>query len=86
MELVRATRENGAVELGASPRGAAMLLHASKAWAWLSGQSFVTPDDVQAMARPVLRHRLRLRADVVIEGLRSDEIIESILAVVPVPR
>ena len=86
VDIARATRTNGAVELGASPRGAAMLMHASKAWAWLSSRSFVTPDDVQAMTRPVLRHRLRLRADVVIEGVEPDEVLESILAKVPVPK
>lgn len=86
VDLARATRENGAVELGVSPRGSAMLLHAAKAWAWLSGRTFVTPDEVQAMARPVLRHRLRLRPDVQIEGIGPDDIIGSVLSAVPVPR
>ena len=86
VNLARATRENGAIELGVSPRGSAMLLHASKAWSWLSGMTFVTPDEVQVMAKPVLRHRLRLRADVLIEGVEPDEILDSILTAVPVPR
>ncbi len=84
--VARATRENGAVELGVSPRGSAMLMHASKAWAWLRGRTFVTPDEVQAMVLPVFRHRLRLRADVLIEGVEPDEVLGSILAAVPVPR
>ncbi|MCB0991334.1 MAG: MoxR family ATPase [Acidimicrobiales bacterium] len=84
--LSRATRSDGAVELGVSPRGATMLLHAAKAWSWMSGRSFVTPDEVQAMARPALRHRIRLRADVVLDGTRPDEVIADILATVPVPR
>ncbi len=86
VSLVRATRESGPVELGISPRGAAMLLHAAKAWAWLSGRSFVTPDEVQAMARPVMRHRIRLRAEVAIEGTTPDQVIEGILRAVPAPR
>ncbi len=86
VSLARATRESGPVELGISPRGAAMLLHASKAWAWLSGRSFVTPDEVQAMARPVMRHRIRLRAEVAIEGTTPDQVIEGILRAVPAPR
>jgi MoxR-like ATPase len=63
-----------------------MLLHAAKAWTWLSGRGYVTPDEVQTMARPVLRHRLRLRADVLIEGVTPDEVLNSILGSVPVPR
>ncbi|HMR97601.1 MAG TPA: MoxR family ATPase, partial [Microthrixaceae bacterium] len=55
--VCRATRDSPSVELGVSPRGAAALLHASKAWAWLSGRSFVTPDEVKAVAKPTLRHR-----------------------------
>src|SRR5690606_37689093 len=50
--LARATRESPSLSLGVSPRGTAMLLHAAKAWAWLSGRAFVTPDEVKAMAKP----------------------------------
>ncbi|HTW10984.1 MAG TPA: MoxR family ATPase [Acidimicrobiales bacterium] len=84
--LARSTREAPSVALGVSTRGATMLLKASKAWAWLSGRPFVTPDDVQAVARPVMRHRLRLRADAELEGVTADGVIEGILAGVPVPR
>jgi MoxR-like ATPase len=63
-----------------------MLLKAAKAWAWLSGRGFVTPDDVQAVARPTIRHRLRLRPDAELEGATADGVIEGILATVPVPR
>lgn len=86
VNLARATREDGAVELGVSPRGATMLLHAAKAWAWMGARSYVTPDEVQAMARPALRHRIRLRADVVLDGTSPDEVLSDILAAVPVPR
>jgi MoxR-like ATPase len=84
--LARATRESPSLELGVSPRGAAMLLHAAKAWAWLSGRSFVTPDEVQAMARPTLRHRVLLRPEVELEGGTADGVLDGILAAVPVPR
>ena len=57
--LCRATRETPSVQLGVSPRGAASLLHAAKAWAWLSGRPFLTADEVKAIAKPVLRHRDR---------------------------
>lgn len=84
--LVRATRESPSLSLGASPRGATMLLRAAKAWAWLSGRDYVTPDDAQAMARPTLRHRLLLRPEVELEGASADGVLDGILAVVPVPR
>jgi len=84
--LARATRESPSVALGASPRGATMLLHATKAWAWLSGRDFVTPDDAKAMAHPTLRHRLVLRPEVELEGASADGVLDGILATVPVPR
>ncbi len=86
VSLVRATRETPSVSLGASPRGATMLLKAAKAWAWLSGRGFVTPDEVQAMARPTLRHRIRLRPEAELEGVTADAVIDGVLAGVPVPR
>jgi len=84
--IARATRVAPAVRLGASPRGAAMVLHAAKAWAWLSGRGFVTPDEVKAVAIPCLRHRLVLRPEHELEGATADGVIESVLASVPVPR
>jgi MoxR-like ATPase len=63
-----------------------MLLHAAKAWAWLVGRPFVTPDEVKAMARPALRHRIQLRAEVELEGVTPDAVLDGILASVPVPR
>jgi MoxR-like ATPase len=86
VEVARATRQSPSVTLGVSPRGAAMLLHASKAWAWLSGRDFVTPDDVKAMARPTLRHRLQLRPEAELEGGTPDGVLDGILGSVPVPR
>jgi MoxR-like ATPase len=84
--LVRATRASPAISLGVSPRGAANLLHASKAWAWLAGRPFVTPDEVKAVAKPALRHRLQLRPEVELEGASPDSVLDGILATVPAPR
>ena len=82
----RATRESPSITLGVSPRGAAMVLHAAKAWAWLSGRPFVTPDEVKAVARPAMRHRIQLRAELELEGATADGVLDSILATVPTPR
>ena len=84
--LARATRGNASLSLGVSPRGAAMLLHAAKAWAWLSGRGFVTPDEVQAVAKPCLRHRVLVRPELELEGASADTVLDGILAAVPTPR
>ena len=86
VELARGTRAAASVSLGASPRGATALLATSRAWAWLSGRDFVTPDDVQALARPTFRHRIELRPEAELEGVGVDAVLESVLASVPVPR
>lgn len=86
VSLVRATRQAPSVSLGVSTRGATMLLKAAKAWAWLSGRSFVTPDEVQAVARPTLGHRIRVRPEAELEGVTADAVIDGVLAGVPVPR
>jgi MoxR-like ATPase len=84
--IARATRESPSLSLGVSPRGTAMLLHAAKAWAWLVGRPYVTPDEVKAMARPALRHRIQLRPEVELEGVTADAVLDGLLATVPVPR
>jgi MoxR-like ATPase len=84
--VVRATRESPSLSLGVSPRGAASLLHAAKAWAWLSGRDFVTPDEVKAIAKPTLRHRLMVRPELELEGVTPDGVLDGVLATVPVPR
>ena len=86
VDLVRATRSMPSVSLGVSPRGATALLAASRAWAWLAGRSFVTPDDIKALALPTLRHRIQLRAEAEMEGITPQSVIESVLRSVPVPR
>jgi MoxR-like ATPase len=84
--LTRATRTSPSLSLGVSPRGTTMLLHAAKAWAFLSGKSFVTPDEVKAVALPTLRHRVQLRPEVELEGASVDGVLQGLLASVPVPR
>jgi MoxR-like ATPase len=86
VSLVRATRESPSLALGVSPRGATALLHAAKAWAWLASRDFVTPDEVKAVVKPTLRHRVLLRPEVELEGATPDGVLDGILASVPVPR
>src|SRR4029079_15794714 len=84
--LVRMTRELPAVELGASPRAAVHLLAASRAAARLDGRAFVTPDDVVAMATPVLAHRLVLRPEAELERVTPQAAVAAAIAAVAVPR
>jgi MoxR-like ATPase len=86
VDVVRATRGSPSLALGVSPRGATALLATSRAWAWLSGRDYVTPDDVKALARPTLRHRVQLRPEAELEGTSVDGVLDSVLAAVPVPR
>ena len=85
IEVVRATRQSPSLSLGVSPRGAAALLKTSKAWAWLSGRAFVTPDEVKTMAKPTLRHRVLVRPELEIEGIDADRVLDGILSQVPAP-
>jgi MoxR-like ATPase len=86
VDLARATRSSAAIRLGVSPRGATALLATSRAAAWLAGRDYVTPDDVKAVARPTLRHRLQLRPEAELDGTTPDRVLEGVLASVPVPR
>jgi MoxR-like ATPase len=86
VDIVGATRSSPALQLGVSPRGATALLGTARSWAWLSGRSYVTPDDVKAMARSTLRHRVMLRPEAELEGATPDGVLDGILASVPVPR
>lgn len=85
VDLARGTRESPSAKLGVSPRGTTALLHAAKAWAWLSGSDGVTPDHVQAMALPVWRHRILLRPEAELEGVSPDTILRAVLQQVQVP-
>jgi MoxR-like ATPase len=83
--LATATRESTALRLGASPRACLALQHAAQAAAALAGRDFVTPDDVQGLARPVLAHRLLLARDAVLDGRSAEDLLGEILVAVPVP-
>ncbi|MEN6357358.1 MAG: MoxR family ATPase [Armatimonadota bacterium] len=85
-KLVRKTRENRNLVLGASPRASICLLIGSKAVAAMNGRSYVIPDDIKQIAAPVLRHRLILRPEAEIEGLTPDRVIESTVSEIEVPR
>jgi len=84
--IVNETRNNPALYLGASPRASLALLRASKANAAIKGRDFVTPEDIKEMASPVLRHRIILTPEKEMEGITEDELIDSILKSVEVPR
>jgi len=86
VDLCRATRQAPSLRLGVSPRGATALLAASRAWAWLAGRDFVIPDDVKALARPALRHRIQLRPEAELEGVTPEGVLDGLLSSVPVPR
>jgi MoxR-like ATPase len=86
VDVCRATRSSPSLSLGASPRGATALLATAKAWAWLSGRDYLTPDDVKALARPTLRHRVQVRPEAELEGVTGDGVLEGVLSAVPVPR
>ena len=86
VDVVRGTRQSPSLSLGVSPRGATALLATARAWAWLQGRSYVTPDDVKALAHPTLRHRVQLRAEAELEGVTAESVLDTVLASVPVPR
>ena len=84
--LVRATRDAGALSAGAGPRGSLALIRAARANALIDGRGFVTPDDLQAVALPALRHRIVTSAEAEIEGLSADSVLNELLLRVPAPR
>lgn len=86
VDLVHSTRNSPSLQLGVSPRGATALLATSRAWAWLNGRDYVTPDDVKALAHPTLRHRMVLRAEAQFEGVSVDSLLDAALSNVAVPR
>ncbi len=83
--IVRATREEPTLALGASPRASVALFLASRAEAFLSGRDFVTPDDVKALALPVLRHRVMLTPEAEVEGQTVDDRLKGLLQTLPAP-
>ena len=86
VDIARATRQAPSLSLGVSPRGATALLRSSRAWAWLAGRDFVTPDDVKSLAHATLAHRLALRPEAELEGVDVGQVLGTAIGSVPVPR
>lgn len=86
MQIVRRTRESESIRFGASTRAGIAIGRAAKAWAYLAGRDYVTPDDIKMTAKPALRHRIQLSPHIELEGATVDQIIEELVGSVPVPR
>ncbi len=86
LQLIRRTRGDSRILLGASPRAATVLLRCAKAQAALSGRRYVTPDDVVALAPDVLRHRLVLHGETELAGMTVDDVVAELTAAIPIPR
>ena len=85
VDLVAATRSHPDVEVGASPRGALALLKVARGHALMSDRDFITPEDVKAMAEPVLAHRLTLRPEMWVRKVSGTDVVRSVLERVPAP-
>jgi MoxR-like ATPase len=85
VDVVRATRDASAIQVGASPRGSLALLKLSRAKAAVAGRDFVTPEDVKAVAVPALAHRLTLRPELWVQRVRPEDVVRDRLETVPTP-
>ena len=86
VSIIETTRRVNAVSIGASPRGSVALLLAAKSYAAINGRDFCIPDDIKELAPHILRHRIILKPEAEIDGIKTDKVIENILAQVKVPR
>ena len=86
VRIVEATRSDESLEIGASPRAGLALLRSARAKAALEARSFATPTDVKSLAVPVVAHRLVLRTEAWVRGVREQDVVEEVLASVPTPR
>lgn len=84
--IIHETRNNGNLYLGASPRASLAIMKTSKAVAAMQGRDFVTPDDIQYMAYPVLNHRVILTPEREMEGIETIDVIQEIIKKIEVPR
>jgi MoxR-like ATPase len=84
--LATQTRDLPDVRLGVSPRGSLALLQAARVAAAAAGRTYVTPDDIKALAEPTLAHRIILHPDAEVQGRTSAEVVARTLEAVPVPR
>jgi MoxR-like ATPase len=85
VDVVAATRSDGSVQVGASPRGSLAILKLARGRALLGGRDFVTPDDVKSVAVPALAHRLMLRPELWVQRIRPDDVVQRVLERVPTP-
>lgn len=86
ISIISETRNNPAIDIGSSPRGSIALLQCSKAAAIYSGRDYVIPEDIKKMAIPTLRHRVILKPEIELEGIKSEQVLGDILSKVKVPR
>lgn len=86
VNIVSETRNNPTIEIGSSPRGSIALLQCAKACAFYNGRDYVIPEDIKKMTIPTLRHRITLKPELELEGVRSDQVLRDILSKVKVPR
>ncbi|MGD6857001.1 AAA family ATPase [Bacillus infantis] len=86
MRIVRKTREAESIRFGASTRAAISIGKAGRAWAYLAGRDYVTPDDIKMVSKPALRHRIQLSPNAELEGRTVDQTIDELVGSVPVPR
>jgi MoxR-like ATPase len=85
VDIVNRTRGHGSVYLGASPRGSIALMKAAQAYAYMYRRDYVLPDDIQYLARFVLSHRIILKSEAKFEGISAEELVNQVVARVPVP-
>ncbi|MFC7079189.1 AAA family ATPase [Halorussus caseinilyticus] len=85
VDITRETRSDARTQVGVSPRGTQRLFETARTRALLDGREYVVPDDVKAVARPVVAHRLVLTADARVEETTRDEVVGDILSAVSVP-
>jgi len=86
VSIVSETRNNSIIDIGSSPRGSIALLQCSKAYAAYLGRDYVIPEDIKRMAIPTLRHRLILKPELELEGVKTEQVLADILSKVKVPR
>jgi MoxR-like ATPase len=86
VNIISETRNNPTIDIGSSPRGSIALLQCAKACAAYNGRDYVIPEDIKKMAIPTLRHRIILKPELELEGVKSDSVISDILSKIKVPR
>lgn len=85
-EIIHGTRNNASIYIGASPRASVFVMKAAQAWAAMHQRDFVIPEDVKAVIKPILRHRITLTPEKEMEGISSDQVIDRLLEKIEVPR